>query len=157
MSTKRVIAISLIALSAGAILLKNKIDKLTKQFESISIIPAKLSNIKLIWNDSKPLVNFNIDLKFSNPLSEKFQVNGLVAKLQRIIILDKNGFPLGVATPNVGKITIPANGFFIIPNVPFVLDLKNTIINVTNYKLLTLQTLKFEAIISVLGYEYKIK
>ncbi|WP_394760070.1 hypothetical protein [Flavobacterium sp.] len=157
MSIKKVIAIGLVTGAVGYVLVKQKIDKLTKQFDSIKILPTGLSALKLDWNDFKPQLKFNCDLSFANPLTDSFEINGVVAKLQRIIILDATGKAIGVATPNVGKIVVPANGNYTLRNVPFVLDLQGSIINIVNYKLLTLKNLKFEAIVSILGAEYKIR
>jgi hypothetical protein len=157
MSIKKILAIALVTGAVGYVLVKQKIEKLTKQFDSIKIVPTGLNSIKLNWNDFKPQLNFNVDLSFANPLTDSFEVNGGIAKLQRIIILDTTGKAIGVATPNVGKITVPANGNYTLQNVPFILDLQGAIVNIVNYKLLTLKNLKFEVIVSVLGYEYKIK
>ena len=156
MSIKKIIAIGLVTGSIGYVLVKHKIETILKQFDSIKIVPTGLNSIKLNWNDFKPQLKFNCDLSFANPLTESFEINGVVAKLQRIIILDNTGKVLGVATPNVSKIVIPAGENYTLRNVPFVIDLQGTIINIVNYKLLTLKNLKFEAIVSVLGYEYKI-
>ena len=157
MSIKKIIAIGLVTGSVGYVLVKQKIEKLTKQFDSIKILPAGLNSIKLDWNDFKPQLKFNVDLSFANPLTDSFEVNGVVAKLQRIIILDTTGKAIGVATPNVGKIIVPAGGNYTLRNVPFILDLQGAIVNIVNYKMLTLKSLKFEAIVTILGYEYKIR
>ena len=157
MSIKKIIAIGLVTGAIGYVLVKQKIEKISAQYAKIKIIPTGLNNIKLDWNDFKPQLKFNVNLSFSNPTNEDFEVNGIVAKLQRIIILDTTGKAIGVATPNVGKITVPASGEYTLKNVPFILDLQGTIVNIVNYKLLSLNSLKFQAIVSVLGYEYKIK
>ncbi len=157
MSIKKTIAIVLVTGTIGYVLVMQKIKTLTKQFDSIKITPIGISNLKLNWNDFEPQLKFNVDLSFKNPLTDPFEVNGVVAKLQRIIIMDANGKALGVATPNVGKIVIPANSSFTLKNVPFIVDLKGSIITSLNYKKLSLDSLKFESIVSILGYEYKIK
>ena len=157
MSIKKILAIGLVAGSLGYILVRQKIATLTKQFESIKIMPTGINSIKFEWNDFKPQLKFNLDITFSNPLTDTFQVNGMVAKLQRLIILDASGKALAVVTPNTGKIVVPANGNYTLKNVPVVLDLQGSIITVSNYKLLTLKNLKTEAIVTILGYEYKIR
>jgi hypothetical protein len=157
MSIKKILAIGLVAGSLGYVLVKQKIATLTKQFESIKIMPTGINSIKFEWNDFKPQLKFNLDVTFHNPLTDTFQVNGMVAKLQRLIIIDASGKALAVAIPNTGKIVVPANGSYTLKNVPVILDLQGSIITVANYKLLTLKNLKIEAIVTVLGYEYKIR
>lgn len=157
MSIKKIIAIGLITASVGFLVIKSKIEKFTKQFDSVKILPISLSDLQFIWNDGKPLLRFKINLEFTNQLAEKVTLNGLIFKLQRIIIYDTYGKAIGVSTPNIGNITIPPHGKYVLPNVPFEVDVKALAINLLNYKNITKDSFKFESIISVLGAEYKIK
>lgn len=156
MGWKKTVAFGLITLSVSALLVRNKMQKIIKHYESIKILPAGLSDLNVKWNDGKPIISFKVDFKFLNPLSEPFVFNGYLAKLQRIIIYDGTGKALGVSTPNIGKLTIPANGVATLPKVPFILDLQLLAINIINYKSLKLDSFKFESIVSILGAEYKI-
>jgi hypothetical protein len=157
MGAKKIIALGLITASILAVIIKQKIGKATKQYDSLKIIPTGLQNITVDWNDFKPLLKFNMNFKILNPLNEAFEINGVVARLERIIIYDKKGTVLGVTTPNLGKITVPPNRSFTLSKVPFILDVQTLAINLINYKSLTKDSFSFEAIISVLGAEYKIK
>ena len=157
MGTKKIIALGLITASVLAVVVKQKINKVNQQFDRLKLMPTGLQNLKVVWNDFKPLVTFTIDLQITNPLKEPFEINGIVAKLQRIIIYDKNGRLLGVSTPNVGNIKIPALGAFTLSKIPFTLDVQTLAINLINYKSLTKDSFIFEGIITVLGAEYKIQ
>lgn len=157
MGTKKIIAIGLITASIIAVVVKQKINKINKQFDRLKMMPTALQNIKVDWNDFKPLIKFTMNLQISNPLNEVFEINGVVAKLQRIIIYDKKGRLLGVSTPNIGNITVPARGSFTLSKVPFALDLQTLALNLIDYQTLSKESFVFEGIISVLGAEYKIK
>jgi hypothetical protein len=157
MGAKKIIAITLITASILAVIIRQKISKASKQYDSLKIIPTGIQDLQLEWNDFKPLLKFNMKLQLINPLNEAFDINGVVAKLERIIIYDKKGKILGVSSPAIGKITVPANGSFTLPKVPFTLDVQTLAINLINYQSLTKDSFTFEGIISVLGAEYKIK
>ena len=156
MGWKTIIAVTLVGASVTALYVKNKVDRITKQFENIQILPTGLRDLKLNWNNGYPTLQFKVDFKFVNPQPEPFDLNGLIAKLQRIIIYDGKGKALGVSTPNIGRLTIPGNGTTTLPNVPFTVDAMQLLKNILDYKNINLASFKFEGIISILGTEHKI-
>lgn len=156
MGWKTKVAISLVAITVGAVYAKNQVERLSKHFENVKIIPAGLRDLNLKWNNGFPVLHFKVDFKFINPLPEPFVLNGFLAKLQRIIIYDGQGKALGVSTPNLGRLAIPANGVATLPNVPFMIDAKLLLKNILDYKNIKLESFKFESIISVMGTEHKV-
>ncbi|MFC4817626.1 hypothetical protein [Flavobacterium sp. GCM10023249] len=156
MGWKTIAAITLAGASITALYVKNKVDRMTKQFENIQIIPVGFRGLKLKWNNGFPLLEFKVDFKLTNPQPEPFDLNGFIAKLQRIIIYDGKGKPLGVSTPNLDRLTIPGNGTSTLPNVPFTVDATQLLKNIVDYKNINLSNFKFEGIISILGTEHKI-
>jgi hypothetical protein len=157
MSVKKIIAIGLVTASILAVLFKQKISKVSKQYDSLRIIPTGIQDLQLDFNDFKPLVKFNMKLQLFNPLNEAFELNGVLAKLERVIIYDKKGTVLGVSSPNIGKITVPAKGSITLAKVPFALDVQTLAVNLINYKTLTKDSFTFAGIVSVLGAEYQIQ
>lgn len=156
MGWKKTIAVGLVALTFGGLYAKNKLEKVKKHFENIKIVPVGLSDLSLKYNNGFPILLFKVDFKFINPQNKPFVLNGLLAKIQRIIIYDGQGKALGVSTPNIGKLSIPANGTATLPNVPFMIDAKLLIKNILDYKNIKLSSFKFEVIISILGTEHKV-
>jgi hypothetical protein len=156
MGWKTAAAFTLVGITITAIIVKNKAERLTKHFENIQILPSGFRGLKLNWNNGFPTLEFKVDFKFTNPLPEAFDLNGMIAKLQRIIIYDAQGKPLGVSTPNLSKLTIPANGTTTLSNIPFTVDATQLLKNVIDYKNINLSNFKFEAIISILGTQHKI-
>lgn len=156
MGWKTIAALALVGATVTALYFKNKVDRITKQFENIKILPVGFRELKLKWNNGFPVLVFKVDFKFINPQPEPFDLNGLIAKLQRIIIYDGKGKALGVSTPNLGKLTIPGNGTTTLPNVPFTVDATQLFKNILDYKNIDLSNFKFEGIISILGTEHKI-
>lgn len=143
----------------GYFLLKDKATKLSEQFKNVFIFPVAFKKLDAKWNDGKPYITFKLDLKFSNPTPENFNANGLVITLKRVLFYDKNNTFLGGSNININTLNIPANSSIVLPNIPIILDLQSTIINLINlYKAgeFNNNTIKTEAIISVLGLEYKL-
>lgn len=155
MGWKTKVALGLVALTVGVIYSKNEAERIKTHFDNIKIIPAWLSDLSLKWNNGFPVLHFKVDFKFINPLPEPFIMNGLFATLKRIIIYDGTGKALGVSTPNIGRLAIPANGVATLPKVPFMLDAKLLLKNILDYKNIKLDSFKFESIISILGTEHK--
>jgi hypothetical protein len=157
MGTKKIFAMGLITASILAVIFKQKITKASKQYDSLRIIPTGLQDLQLDFNAFKPLVKFNMKLQLFNPLNEAFELNGVLAKLERVIIYDKKGTVLGVSSPNIGALTIPAHGSVTLPQVPFALDVQTLAVNLINYKTLRKDSFTFVGIVSVLGAEYQIQ
>jgi hypothetical protein len=157
MGAKKIFAIGLITASILAVIFKQKISKASKQYNSLHIIPTGIQDLQLDFNDFKPIIKFNMKLQLYNPLNEAFEINGVVAKLERIIIYDKKGTVLGVSSPNIGKVNVPARGSLILPQVPFALDVQTLAVNLIDYKTINKNSFSFAGIVSVLGAEYQIQ
>lgn len=155
MGWKTIAALTLVGATIGTIYVKNKAERITKQFENIQILPDGLRDLKFKWNNGFPILDFKVDFKFINPQPEPFELNGWIAKLKRIIIYDNQGKALGVSTPNLSQLIVPGNGTKTLSNVPFTVDAKLLLKNVLDYKKVDLSKFKFESIISILGTEHK--
>lgn len=159
MSLKKIVVGAGIVAVVGYFLLKDKAGKLIEQFKNITILPVAFKNLNGKWNDGKPYISFNLDLKFMNPTPQNFNANGIVVTLKRILFYDKNNVFLGGTNVNITSLNIPANSSVILPNIPIVLDVQTTIINamtIINSGNFNINDIKTEAIVSVLGLEYKI-
>ncbi|MBA0884916.1 hypothetical protein [Flavobacterium undicola] len=144
----------------GYFLLKDKAKKLTAQFGLVKILPVGFKNLNGKWNNGKPSVSFNLDLNFINPTPQNFKADGVVIVLKKILFYDKNNVFLGQSDINMSSLSIPANSSTVVRNVPVLLDLQTTLINaitIINNGSFVPANIKIEAIISVLGIEYKLK
>lgn len=152
------IGIGIVVLAIG--LLKNKAQQLSAQFENIQILPVGFKNLNAKWNNGKPNLSFNLDLNFINPTPQKFNADGVILTLKKIIFFDKNNVFLGEANPNISALNVPAKSSTIIRNVPVSLDLQTTLVNaikIVNNGGFKMEEIKTEAVISILGIEYQIK
>lgn len=159
MSLKKIAVIGTVA-AVVYFLLKDKAKKLTAQFGLVKIIPVGFKNLNGKWNNGKPNVSFNLDLNFINPTPQHFKADGLIIVLKRLLFYDKNNIFLGQSDINMSSLSIPANSSTIIRNVPVSLDLQTTLINaiaIINNGSFLPANIKTEAVISVLGIEYKLK
>jgi len=159
MSLKKIMIIGGI-LAAGFYLLKQKADNLTAQFALVKILPVGFKNLNAKWNAGKPNVSFDLDLKFINPTPQNFTADGVVITLKRLLFYDKNGIFLGQSEINMSSLSIPAKSNTVIKNVPIILDLQTTVINaitIIQTGGFSPENIKTEAVISILGLEYKLK
>lgn len=147
-------------LTIGYFLLKEKAKKLTTQFGLVKILPIGVKNFKSNWNSGKPAISFNLDLNFINPTPQNFKADGVVVVLKKLIFYDKNNVFLGQSDINMSYLSIPSNSSTIVRNIPVSLDLQTTLINaitIINNGNFVPANIKTEAVISVLGIEYKLK
>lgn len=159
MSVKKIIIIGGI-LAAGYYLLKKKAENLTTQFSLVKIIPVGFKNLSAKWNNGKPNVSFDLDLKFINPTPQNFSADGVVVTLKRLLFFDKNGIFLGQSEINMSSLNVPAKSSTVLKNVPVILDLQTTVINAISIIKtggFSPENIKTEAVISILGLEYKLK
>ncbi|WP_281238163.1 hypothetical protein [Flavobacterium praedii] len=141
-------------------LFKNKAQQLVSQFEDIVIIPVGLKNFNAKWNNGKPSATFSIDLNFINPTPTVFSADGVILTLKKIVFYDQNDNYLGETILNMTSLNIPAKSKTIVRNIPIVLDLKTTLTNalaIINSGNFSLDKIKTEAVINILGIEYKTK
>ena len=159
MSLKKIVIGTGIVAIAGYFFLQHRVKKIIEQFQYVRIYPVAFKKLDAKWNDARPYITFNLDLKLTNPTSENFSAKITAVKLKRILFYDKKNMLLGSANVNVDAITIAANSSIVIPNVPVQMDLQTTIVNVlaamatSNFKS---SDIRIEAIVSVLGAEHKI-
>lgn len=159
MSAKSIVIGLVITAVAGYFLLKERAKKLTSQFSNIKIIPVGFKNLDGRWNNEKPFISFNIDLQFINPTFNNFEADGVVVTLKKLLFYDKNNKLIGSSNINLSALKIPANSSTIVPNVPIVLDVQTTLINIFNMinaGSFNTKNITTSAIIEVLGVEYKI-
>jgi len=157
MSVKKNIAIALIVTTIAGIVIKNKFDKFIRQIKSVKVRPTALKNLNLKWNNGRPTVTFTVSFALKNPFNETISIDGLVVKLQRIVLYNQKNNPLFVANPNIKKLKILPFSEHFINNVPFEVDLYLLVGTILDYKNLKMDSFKYELIISVLGTEHIIK
>ncbi len=137
---------------------KTKSKQLVNQFDKIQTRISTLRNFDAKFNDFKPYATFNLDLKFTNPTDQDFRANGIVVKLKRILMYDKQNRLLGTATPNVTGISIAKNSSTTLKNISVRLEITASVLNIIqiiqDWKV-NPSDFTFETVIDVLGIEYK--
>ncbi|KFF17373.1 hypothetical protein [Flavobacterium hydatis] len=159
MSVKKIVIGAGILAIAGYFYLEQRVKKIIEQFEFVRIYPVAFKKLDAKWNDAKPFVTFNLDLKLVNPTAQNFSAQLTAVTLKRILFYDKKNMLLGTANVNVKAINIAANSSMIIPNVPVQLDLQTAITNVLgalNVSSFNSSDIRIEVIVSILGTEHKI-
>ncbi|MDL2141173.1 hypothetical protein QQY79_01465 [Flavobacterium tructae] len=159
MSVKKIVIGAGILAVAGYFYLEQRVKKIIEQFEFVKIYPVAFKKLDAKWNDGKPFVTFNLDLKLVNPTAQNFSAQLTAVTLKRILFYDKKNMLLGSANVNVKAINIGANSSTIIPNVPVQMDLQTAITNVLgalNVSNFNSSDIRIEVIVSILGTEHKI-
>lgn len=152
------VGIGIVAIAIN--LFKNKAQQLVSQFGDIAIIPVGFKNFTAKWNNGKPSATFNIDLNFINPTPTVFSADGVILTLKKIVFYDQNDIYLGETGLNMTSLNIPAKSSTIVRNVPVALNLQTTLTNaisIINNGGFTMDKIKTEVVISILGIEYKTK
>jgi hypothetical protein len=154
---KAVIGIGIVAVAVN--FYKNKAQKAMSQFQDIAIIPVGLKNFDAKWNNGKPVVKFNIDLNFINPTPTAFNIDGIIMTLKKIVFYDQNDKYIGETVLDMTYLNIPAKSSTTVKNIPIAMDVQTTLINAIalingGFKL---DKIKTEAVINILGIEYKSK
>lgn len=140
-----------VATVAGSVYAYNKVQKLIKVFEQITISPKNISNLKI----SLKQISFTTDLLFSNPTNENFDVSGYVATLVRLNFF-YNGNYMATAKPIVNEITIPAQNQLLFKNIPIVLSTENLVYQLNDLINFDTNKLTVEAVVKVGNTEYYI-
>lgn len=159
MSVKKIVIGAGILAIAGYFYLEQRVKKIIEQFEFVRIYPVAFKKLDAKWNDGKPFVTFNLDLKLVNPTAQYFSAQLTAVTLKRILFYDKKNMLLGSANVNVKAINIAPNSSTIIPNVPVQMDLQTAITNVLgalNVSNFNSSDIRIEVIVSILGTEHKI-
>lgn len=152
------IGIGIVAVAIN--LFKNKAQQLVSRFDEITVIPVGFKNLNGKWNNGKPYISFNIDLNFINPTQTKFNADGVILTLKKLVFYDKNGIYLGETALNMSSLNIPAKSSTVVRNVPISLDLQTSLMNaieIINNGGFSMDKINTEAVISILGIEYKTK
>lgn len=159
MSVNKIVIGAGILAVAGYFYLEQRVKKIIEQFQFVRIYPVAFKKLDAKWNDGKPFVTFNLDLKLVNPTAQNFSAKITAVTLKRILFYDKKNMLLGTANVNVKAINITANSSTIIPNVPVQMDLQTAITNVLgalNVSNFNSNDIRIEVIVSILGTEHKI-
>ncbi|MCV9929046.1 hypothetical protein OIU83_15380 [Flavobacterium sp. LS1R49] len=159
MSVKKIVIGAGILAVVGYFYLEQRVKKIIEQFQFVRIYPVAFKKLDMKWNDGKPFITFNLDLKLVNPTAQNFSAQITAVTLKRILFYDKKNMLLGTANVNVKAINIAANSSTIIPNVPVQMDLQTTILGVLgvlNTSNFNSNDIRIEVIVSILGTEHKI-
>lgn len=148
MTTKTKIILATVLLLGGAgLYLKNKVAKLTDHFYKLVNSPAGFSGLDI----NLQRIKVNVDVKISNPTADDFYVSGLgVAKLSKLDFFYKNVY-LATATLDKKELSIPANGFVIIPAVPIEANFDNVVSNLENFLTFNINDLSINSTITTIG------
>ena len=152
-STKVIIGIVAI-ISIISFLGYKKYQKLRTIFDKIIIDIAGVSGVKFTTSS----LNFNANIKLTNPTPEALDANGYLVKIARINFFYDNKY-IATAHPNISKLSVAANNQLIINDIPVVVPWKALLTNISQF--LDFQfnenLLNVEIIISVGGSEFSIK
>ncbi|WP_281239011.1 hypothetical protein [Flavobacterium praedii] len=155
---KIVIGVGIVAV-VGYFLLGNKIKKIIEQFQFVKVYPVAFKKFDVKWNDGVPFVTFLLDLKMVNPTNVNFDANIVAVTLKRILFYDKRNMLFGSSEVNIDKVNIPANSSIILNQIPVKLDLQTAIttaITILRNDGFTINEIRTEAVVSILGIDYKL-
>lgn len=153
---KIIIGVGIVAV-VGYFLLGNKIKKIIEQFQFVKVYPVAFKKFDVKWNDGVPFVTFLLDLKMVNPTQVNFDANIVAVTLKRILFYDKRNMLFGSSEVNISSINIPANSNIILKEIPVKLDLQTAIttaITILRNDGFTINEIRTEAVVSILGIDY---
>lgn len=153
MKTKNIIITAGIAVTALALFGYKKVADLQYVFERMTITPSAVRNFKIA--NFGATIKFDLDVKLTNPTSQAFAVNGMVATL-RALKINYKGKHLGDAFVNIDEISIPPYNFLILKNLPVAVATTTLLDNLSTLTSINVNDLQVTAIIEALGTEYTI-
>lgn len=142
------IVIGLTVLAGISYFVKEKVNNWRKILPQLQAFPTEFNRFKL-ENQS---ISFFIDVTIFNPTKEIFNPDGIIAQLDRLIILIK-GQEIGTVIVKRNNIQIPAEGKFILTNLKVDVPYKNLFLAT---KIRTYDDIDCNAVINILGTEYTI-
>lgn len=155
---KIVIGVGIVAV-VGYYLLGNKVKKIIEQFQNVKVYPVAFKNLDAKWNDGIPYVTFKLDLKMVNPTPVNFNASIVAVTLKRILFYDKKNVLFGSSEVNINTLNIPANSSVILKDILVKLDLQTAIttaIAILGNDSFNVKEIRTEAIVSILGIDYKL-
>jgi hypothetical protein len=150
-AVKKILLGSAVAISVLSFLAYRKIKQLQEIFSLIEITPVDFRNLKI----STKTIEFDLDIKFTNPTGENFNVKGYVATLQRLNFF-YSGIYIGTANKVFNELSVPANNQLIVKNIPVVLPTTTILQNATNLIDFDFNKLQVQAVVSIGSTEYYI-
>lgn len=114
MNLKTILTVGAVAFGSSLIFGGRKVGGYTNAIKSLQFEVVGLRNIKL----RNGIVSFDVDIKIINPTPTAIDVPGQQITIKTLHFFSPTGAKLGVATPNLSDIKIPANGFRLLTNVP---------------------------------------
>ena len=147
------VVIGLSVLGLAGFWVKNRIKKLSEIVVKLIPIPSGFRNFSFKhW-----VLFFNMDVTIHNPTNEAFNPNGIIVTIKRLEIKDIEGKLIAKVNINKNSVNIPAKGKFILKDLAVEIDTYTNILNAANLaKIKSLDDIKVDVVISILGKEYLI-
>lgn len=120
MNIKAVLGVAALAVGGSIYLGKNKYDSYRSVLENMEINLKKVTGLKISGDN----VFFNVDIELVNPTDISVNVPGNKLVVKNLHFFSPKGVKLGIASPNISNISLPANGSRMITNIPVALSLK---------------------------------
>lgn len=142
------LVIGLTALAGLSYFIKKKVDNWRSILPQLKAFPTEFNSLKF---DEK-FVNFVIDVTIFNPTKEIFNPDGIVAMLDRLIVVYK-GKELATVIVKQNGIKIPAEGKYVLKNLKVQLPYTSLLLVKS---IPSADDLDCKAVINILGEEYTI-
>jgi len=114
MSIKLILGAAAIAAGGFIYFGKGKYDQYNSVLGNLSFKIKNIKKVKIV-NGS---ITFDSDIEIQNPSNIGIDVPGKMVAIKNIHFYSQQGTYLGIATPNISDIQIPANGIRLITNIP---------------------------------------
>ena len=147
------VVIGLSVLGLGIFYIKERVKKLSEIVVKLIPIPSGFRNFSF----KHRVLFFNMDVTIHNPTNEAFNPNGIIVTIKRLEIKDIEGKLIAKVNINKNSVNIPAKGKFILKDLAVEIDTYTNILNAANLaKIKSLDDIKVDVVISILGKEYLI-
>ena len=142
------IVIGLAFIGGISLLVKNKVDNWRKILPQLQAFPTDFNRLKF----ENKSISFFIDVTIFNPTREFFNPNGVIAQLDRLLIMVK-GQEIARVAVKKSDIQIPAEGKYTLKNLKVEVPYRSLglAVNVRG-----MDDIDINAVINVLGEEYTI-
>lgn len=135
------------------VIFQKKINNWKSTITKLKALPTGFRNLRAENGYAK----FNIDVTLYNPTNDDFKPDGIIAVLQRINVKDSVGNDIGKINVNKSYITIPAKSKIVLKDLLVEVPIMKNILNWKNLiAIKSLNDIKLESVITVLGKEYLI-
>lgn len=119
MNVKTILLVSAAAIGSSYLFGKSKVNRYMEVLDKMEVNTKGVRNFKLQGS----FLFFNIDVELVNPTNIAVDIPGNLITVKNLHFFTATGKKLGVATPNVSQISLPANGSRMITNIPAAFDL----------------------------------